>query len=503
MPQYRVTLSDGRVVTVEADKPPTEEEVLSAIGDTSSTPSPAPSPSAPSAPEENPLIRYLKGVAHTTIPSAEAVRSMIEASVDPTFRKPAEMWANVLKGTAEQVGEDVPKELGSDRPAITKALRTILAGIPSLGHSTLEALNKMEGGDIAGGAGELSGLALPFMRPFKAAGVAARAPLETSAAKNVARAVKATEATLPKTLANADAISQELGVGTTEQLARRAGATRGRSFSALEEAKATAPGKTISLDPTREALQEGLDLVDLPKTELTPAQVVKALQEGKNPSQMNLKPFEGTLDTGKLSATKKVMQTLDKIDEAFPEGVPAEAGLKLRTQAGDIAERAGRFGAAAQRAGGTISPEAAVFGRVQKTLSNSLKEAVPGLEQADFDASLWKQVGDTLENAARKGVLKPAPALEVMAGREGFRTMLALAAGGGGGAMAGGPLGAALGAGGAYGAWRVAQNVFNSSLWNSLSASQKFALSRFLGRGYLAGGAAAGTAISRGLEAEK
>ena len=48
MPKYRVRLSDGRIVTVQADQPPTEEQILAAIGPRQ--PKPQPEVKAPAAP---------------------------------------------------------------------------------------------------------------------------------------------------------------------------------------------------------------------------------------------------------------------------------------------------------------------------------------------------------------------------------------------------------------------------------------------------------------------
>src|SRR5688572_6786186 len=45
MPKYRVQLSDGRIVTVEAAEPPTEEQLLAQVG-----PRQAATPEEPSAP---------------------------------------------------------------------------------------------------------------------------------------------------------------------------------------------------------------------------------------------------------------------------------------------------------------------------------------------------------------------------------------------------------------------------------------------------------------------
>lgn len=47
MPRYRITLSDGRIVTVEADAPPSEADVLGAMGGDSSSPPPVEPPVEP------------------------------------------------------------------------------------------------------------------------------------------------------------------------------------------------------------------------------------------------------------------------------------------------------------------------------------------------------------------------------------------------------------------------------------------------------------------------
>jgi hypothetical protein len=503
-------------------------------------------------PEGGSVSRFLKGWAKNTIPTKEAAWEMLDALPEPQqtwmaspivydpeegFRisKGVKLVGNVLGGAYEGAIQQGTKAILAGREGnYSEALgHTVAAGLPILGPAAADAAETMATGDIAGGLGEGLGLLLPIARPFKGLG---KGPLtrhfRRTAGEHVGRAVGSTAADLPAVLDNAQAISEGIGISGTTGMLTRAKTLSKQSDEALGIVKAKAGsqtkglhGNTIRAKQIADDLRAKVNPVDIPddllqKTKQVPGEPIPSdfvddvgrpiMKPGKPTTIVD--PDSGPLsaqqaramhsaDPATLAATDKLANYFDTVDELLYKDIPFDQAFKMRTQMGLAAKR----GAAWDRGrlpGVTVGPGGAVNKTGYGSISQQLKEAVPGLAETDLNSSTWRMVSDHLERAARGEALGPAPALSQLAGR-GVGQAAVGVGGGVVGSLIGSPGGVfGIGTGatvGALGAWKVAGDVLNSPLWHTMSARARFNLANQLGTGIMAKSTLASQSVSNTL----
>ena len=480
------------------------------------------------APDIRPAFdRFISGAASTALPSADMLGSIAGALADtpggipaPVFErgedgkihvrpsKSISLWLDTLKGMMASHGEQFSKagesaynaaKLGAEgdisgaaRQAVSAIGHTGAGLVPLVGPPAAHAGERISEGDVAGGLGEAVGLftaLLPFGKKF-AGGIETRAVkgLEDWAGNNIAKVVGARWQEVPDIMANTRMIVEGLGVGNREKLldkvkgegslSRKSGPHDPNSLLGKAETKLSyikgQPNLPIDVEPAAQGVRNFATKLSspLPGPRSLDRELVAATEEWA--SQIDAKAFaHGTprVPAGPMSAGAPAKRGL----------VPAQEVFAMRTQAGDVASRKGGFKANPL---GEVSAAGMAGASTHGELGSLLKQAYPGLAESDLGYAAWRQVGDLLQVSAQKGVLKSAPALELLGLRVPIRGALGIAAAGGAGALAAGPPGM-VAAGSAYGALLVAKEIANSAYWQSLSAATKIKVANAIKDGAL------------------
>lgn len=501
---------------------------------------------ASASPDIRPAFnRFVEGAASTALPSMDTVGQLAGAATDTPMGVPSPVielgedgkihirpsksltlgW-DILKGMAKSHGEQFGKagesaraaaELGASGDiggAARKTAATVghtVAGLtPLVGPAAAHAGERISEGDVAGGLGEATGLGtvlLPFGKKF-AAGIETRTAkgLESSAGRNIAKVVGARWQEVPDIMQNTETIAKGLGVGNREKLlnkvkgvgalSRKKGANDpssllGRAETKLDLVKAKGADIPIGLERAAQGVRDIAIKLDNPRPgpRSLDRELVAATEDWA--SQIEGKAFahgtEGTSPTPPIPPSR----TLGGKDipgvpgrpgtPDMPGEVPASEVFKLRTQAGDVASRKGGFKANPL---GEVTATGKAAAAAHGELGSLLKEAVPGLREADLNYSSWRQVGDLLQASTQKGALKNAPALELLGLRVPIGGILGMTMAGGAGAAVGGTRGA-LFASSTYGALQVAREIANSAYWQSLSAATKIKVANAIKSGAL------------------
>ena len=485
------------------------------------------------APDIRPAFdRFISGTASTALPGMDTLSAIGGALADtpaglpmPVIErgddgkihvrpsKSISLWLDTLKGMMASHGEQFSKagesarnaaELGAEGDiggAARQAAATIGytgAGLlPLVGPAAAHAGERIASGDVAGGLGEGAGLAtalLPFGKKF-AGGVETRAVkgLENWAGSDIAKVVGARRQDVPDIMRNTRTIAEGLGVGNREKLLDRV-----KGAGSLTRKKGPHDPESL-LGKAENKLSWVKGQPNLPVDVMPVAQKVR----NTAPKFKNPLPGPTSFDRELVAATEDWAEQIE--GKAFAHGtprvqpgpmsagapaqpglVPAEEAFLMRTQAGDVAGRKGGFKANPL---GEVSPGGVAGASTHGELGSLLKQAYPGLAEADLGYSAWRQVGDLLLVAAEKDVIKKASAIELLgiklpiSGALGQLTMGA-GMGAGAGALAGSAsIGAALG--GAYGAFQVAKDIANSAYFRSLSAATKIKVANAIKSGAL------------------
>ena len=488
-------------------------------------------------PKGGALERFAGGVWDATgKPMMEAFPELLETATSPPIEltkdeeggigiesKPLEFWKRFLSGAASAQKKELLKVLEEDSSLLEKGGHLAAGLTPLIGPAAAQAGERIAEGDVAGGLGEGVGLALPFVRPFKAMGATGKAAkaLRGSADRNIMRAIGTRDFQVEKLLPHAEEISKGLKIGGSKALSKRAGdVIRDEAGKIISEsgrvAKAKAKLKEVKASPAAqdykgtlkgatERLEGSLDKIELPKSgeAVTGQKFTDWVQSQKGKKLPKaVKESLVSMDEGALKATTKIQKKLTQLEKLFGEGkVPGEAMFKIRKHLGDVARREGAYGRG--RIPGTkISSKGEASKLARAEITKDLHEAIPGLREADISYSTWREVADNLKKQALKSEVGGAPAFELAGGAKGMQMALAktagAVAGGGAAATAAGPLAAIPF--GAYGAFQVTREIVNSPLWNTLSANHKYALAEALSLGMLPKATVVGSTIGRTTE---
>jgi hypothetical protein len=363
-------------------------------------------------------------------------------------------------------------------------------------------------GRRAYGVGEAAGLLLPSgigaARPSAAVRASQAARAEQSAGTNMAKAVGATWKEAPEVAENARYLSEQTGVSASKgsmlkKIKGGGGLAKadiapesllGQAKTNLEKVKAAGAGIPIEFEGIEDELRATEPAITYPEGETGPATVdpkrlaafnqwADKLEDiAKGFGEDIVTPGEPVLKESPIRGPKgeaifdEVEGPSTKVREPGP--VPASEAFKTREAAGRVAKRGNAY---TRAPGMQATPSAEAAAATQAKLSKELKLKVPGLEKADLDYHSLRQAGDILQKAAQKEAVASPSAAKTFLGRMAIRGSVgatAAAAGAGVSSAAGLPLlGGALVGGGAYGAWKIAQEVLGSTWWNTLSAAEK------------------------------
>lgn len=165
---------------------PSEADPYAGIAEKTATGDPP-----PPAPKQGAIERFARGF-NRTLTGAETPSELwqnVKPALDPrtaglAVMNFAESMLQSIPEQSKQLSERAQQELSTGHP-IKAFLHQGAANVPVLGPVLSSAADKMAGGNVAGGLGEASAIALPFgERPIRAA--AELAPRAASAAKDVA-----------------------------------------------------------------------------------------------------------------------------------------------------------------------------------------------------------------------------------------------------------------------------------------------------------------------------
>lgn len=171
MPKYLIELSDGRKFEVEADKPPSEQDVMAKLGISSAPPNQHTATAEEFAPASQPqgsaMGRFVGGAAEYLNPAT------IATGLYGAVRHPLD----TATAAAGQMGEQwsKAKSLVGQGRYVEAGGHALAGSLPFVGPAAAKAGERIASGDWAGGSGEAFGLLAPTAVPLAVRGATATA----------------------------------------------------------------------------------------------------------------------------------------------------------------------------------------------------------------------------------------------------------------------------------------------------------------------------------------
>lgn len=544
MGQYTITHPDGRTMTVEGEREPTQEEATALWAQYETTHPGAP-PVAETPPEPYDagpaLDRFIAGAARTGLPSVETIGEFAGAAGDMPLpgrmfdigedgklhlrgQKGVKLVLDTLKGAAQAHKEQFVKAYDAAQGVTTdpdmpmaergkkgiSSIAHLIAGLtPLVGPAAADAGEKIYSGDIAGGLGEFTGLGAGLV-PL---GTTARSALRTGASnmaargagKSLAKVLEARPTDIPTILSNAPALIDQLGIGSRNTILDRIKGTGaiersttaphdplsllGRAETALENVKVAGRNIPIPIQEAADALRATIDEIRTPPNAPEPAprsfdmEKVRAIEK----EIAELERLGRAYGTAGTPGTPAIPPSQDLMGNQIPgvPAVPGTPGTMGRPPASEVFKARTQSGQRGKRG--------------QGFKDNPLGTRTP---EAEAGAATHTQIGVLLKRLVpglvdtdlNYNTLRQAGDLIEAATRKEVRKpsaaleVMALRTGmkAGAAGLLGNltPIGF-MGGATAYGMFKVAAEITNSAWFQSLSAQQKLALARALQSGVM------------------